>query len=1451
MSNKSNIIKSLKKGVRKVSLVFFALILTLSILPSNFTMIKADDESSQDETTAVWYQIAEKTVGTVTQSTDTSTVVSVVSIENGSKQSILDTMTTNEAPKGYEEHKESGLNPLGYNYGDSYMATVMSELLLVRSYDGKASSVLLDKYVNSTYERKGNTYGRTPVANTKYYDSDDTFNGASVSTNNGTLITNFESASIVDQNVNYSLIRAVAFNAFGGSRDDCVAYVALEPVDDDNARFITWMYDYTNKVQSEIVTIGTLNWEDIDTELYGHEMLNFMTVTAGDYYGKGKDSVVLYFPGHGNNSTGDTGLVEINWSKDSNGNITYSMSDISETLIHPLYTTGGEDQNWQKSDNPYDKLCATLDSGDLNGDGIEDLVVLTNMCWADSDDSRDMRRFVPYLAVSYGSNAEDASIIKTKTSGTYVEAISDAYSDGYTYWDSPRNPGLSVGDADGDGYVEIAVAGTKVTQKGDNYSKDPSASHYNDDPWYYYKQFDNLAVGIYSATNGQVQTRYFSAKIAANKWKEGGLYDDQVQPRSGVEFVAINGQGKSEYLFIDGTVYGFETGSCEPYEAYTTEYFAEEDYAADWRTIKNAYIQTVVAGNFDNNWAGREQLMILIGYKSNSYHNDNSALMTIGGVYDDDEASADGQSQTTYNDNTGFYSSDMLEYAAYLCIDEDSDVKDRYSSEIVALDCDKDGLELEYKGIEYGYSDVQVQAVIQAAPSFEELGQNNGSTTYSVTGSYSISNGHTWSNTHTIQAVVSASVYEFADFGFDITAGFGGTFGSSHGWTKTQSTSFTASFSATTEDTVILRRCPVYYYTYEVKNIDGQTVEGVDPEITFTVGQAPVYIQISVDDYNNVIDDYNKIMESSTTNYDGSRPAKLVKIEDSTLLENEGNPWGYAKTLGGVGFDGSDSYICNDDNGTGNFTSTPTWISLGHSAGSTSVTLSETSASTSSWSNYSGFSMYVLVKAGHKCLNGGIYYSYSHQGTHSQSTTHSTGTGVSTSVSNINKSALIKDNSASSETIDAYSFDWAFAAGKIKTGEQTSDSGTTDMYVPLLHHIVKNISAPVSPVTLLSVTEKSVDGKKQITLTWKVAEDDNSGRKFYTAEELQYRVYIRNDATKSDWTSLSTAPLDVTINEDGTVSYSYFPDTSTTTPGNIFSFAVRCSIKENGVDALESINSNEMSLMFVTQGKSAYDIAVEEGFEGTVEEWLASLKGADGKSAFQIAQDKGYQGTEAEWLESLVGATGENGKSAYELACEYEGFKGTVEEWLESLYGEDGYSAYELAVQEGFEGTLSEWVKQLRGKTAYELYIESVTTDKLISSEEWYTLHTDENSWYDVYVEALKKTDESITPLSEDEFIKGCIDNGAAYNTYLNWASEFLKSNYPDLTEEEFSKIYQSIAEMKESEFKEATSGCTNAEEYALKYVELFNKAMNEYYDDGSYQDVVWDDVKENVISLL
>lgn len=69
-------------------------------------------------------------------------------------------------------------------------------------------------------------------------------------------------------------------------------------------------------------------------------------------------------------------------------------------------------------------------------------------------------------------------------------------------------------------------------------------------------------------------------------------------------------------------------------------------------------------------------------------------------------------------------------------------------------------------------------------------------------------------------------------------------------------------------------------------------------------------------------------------------------------------------------------------------------------------------------------------------------------------------------------------------------------------------------------------------------------------------------------------------------------------------------------------------------------------------GASAYQLAVAEGFVGSMQDFLDSLVGEpgqngsdgdDGASAYQVAVDNGFEGTEEEWLESLKGPKGDKG----------------------------------------------------------------------------------------------------------------------------------------------------------------------------------------------------------------
>ena len=72
---------------------------------------------------------------------------------------------------------------------------------------------------------------------------------------------------------------------------------------------------------------------------------------------------------------------------------------------------------------------------------------------------------------------------------------------------------------------------------------------------------------------------------------------------------------------------------------------------------------------------------------------------------------------------------------------------------------------------------------------------------------------------------------------------------------------------------------------------------------------------------------------------------------------------------------------------------------------------------------------------------------------------------------------------------------------------------------------------------------------------------------------------------------------------------------------------------------------------------------------------LAGLKGKDGLNNYQLAVKHGYQGTEEQFAKDIIP------KSNYERAKELQGFEGTEEEYLDSLKGEDGKDAYQVYLE--------------------------------------------------------------------------------------------------------------------------------------------------------------------------
>ena len=126
-------------------------------------------------------------------------------------------------------------------------------------------------------------------------------------------------------------------------------------------------------------------------------------------------------------------------------------------------------------------------------------------------------------------------------------------------------------------------------------------------------------------------------------------------------------------------------------------------------------------------------------------------------------------------------------------------------------------------------------------------------------------------------------------------------------------------------------------------------------------------------------------------------------------------------------------------------------------------------------------------------------------------------------------------------------------------------------------------------------------------------------------------------------------------------------------------------------------------------GESAYEIWIALGNKGTEQEFIESLKG---QSAYEIWKDYigGPDATMDDYFNYFRGQDGVDGKSAYQLWLD-AGNEGTINDFLNSLIGD---SAYDIWIKLGNSGTEEDFIKSLEGKdgvngkSAFELWKEIV-----------------------------------------------------------------------------------------------------------------------------------------------
>lgn len=226
------------------------------------------------------------------------------------------------------------------------------------------------------------------------------------------------------------------------------------------------------------------------------------------------------------------------------------------------------------------------------------------------------------------------------------------------------------------------------------------------------------------------------------------------------------------------------------------------------------------------------------------------------------------------------------------------------------------------------------------------------------------------------------------------------------------------------------------------------------------------------------------------------------------------------------------------------------------------------------------------------------------------------------------------------------------------------------------------------------------------------------------------------------------------------------------------------SLSLNGLDKPKALGNWDIKGEKGDKGDSAYELAAQNGFQGTQAEYLISLKGEqgekgiNGENAYSLAVEQGFKGTLAEYLESL------KGKNAYELAV-VQGFKGTLIEYLESLrgidgaLGEPGESIYQMAVRlRLFIGSETDFVKQYQkqyplgfedggtgGRTADEARLNLMNINHLITPENFDDVQF-WNKQVGMTIAFLTKDDIPTAPSRYGIVVTTCLGNDIAQTWY-------------------------------------------------------------------------------------
>lgn len=640
-------------------------------------------------------------------------------------------------------------------------------------------------YRSSGKNRNAETYNYTKSSDIKGY-----YVGPDSNRNNNGFMQSRTASGAAD--VKY--VNVDGYDPYGTGRDNMVALVGASLGKDP--QLVVARYSASGKGQELRKTFSLGSGDDNDwlrdnqLEKYS-AYKNYFTLKAGDFDGDGDEDIAVYVP-----KRGDPYIMILDG---------ITLSPISDNIpVRSFMGNTGADMAGKFTNNGKTARATinmSIETSDINRDGKDEILLVGSYSniHDDSDGKKLQQRssvFACYKVENKKPQQMNKYVMDKDTCSVYM-----------------RYASVAAGDIDFDGFPEVVVAGVYSDNDGPDGDKSGSNKKY-------------MLVTLKYDPNEEVETLIPSGGNVmdmCNFVNAGFDKDDNVHPLPALTCAAVNGRNDAEQVFLDGVFWKFENESWK--KDYTAKVCQSSDKGIDGYIISDTWVDGCVAGNFDENDLGIEQVLYTTGYKQQSF-NRYFYRVNMSGKEQNKDSSTGICTPGSYFDST---SNELVRHVG---------MSDFPCLAIAAVDADKDTDVFTFKSKKYTYSNVDILAVLQAAPYFGELQDNyyNGNIGETLYGKVS-GKGTVTSKTK------MASIGAYASFSIGSSAlQFHTEASYTHDWEWSYEDELSHEYSISfendgTKNQVVLYRTPVILYEYVITPADGSA------SYTMEVGvqQQPVY----------------------------------------------------------------------------------------------------------------------------------------------------------------------------------------------------------------------------------------------------------------------------------------------------------------------------------------------------------------------------------------------------------------------------------------------------------------------------------------------------------------------------------------------------------------------------------------------------------------------------------